>query len=1359
MSQINFRNIFVATLVGCFILSTGPTFAKNQMGDYAATPPFVSFSEKPALMLIFDNSGSMHEFAQQERIVTYNTSYHAATGYVPSNTYYGYFNSNAYYSYDTSKRYFYVSSTGNWNGNFLNWLMMKRIDVAKKVLTGGMTDTASDGSTCLVGAKPDNGTNDRGEYKVYNDTNTVTDLSGASKHMSPFSQRWVMQINTSFDTTVPDAPAVYFYGATTSREGQSTESWSKSGTTALGSSPYYMRVKPDTTPNGIVQSAGDKVRFGLTIYNSSNEGGIVKQPIGAGTTNIVSTINGVYPNTNTPLSETLYTVIRYFAQKSTYYGSGEYTISNAWDPFYFADRGKLVPCSKAFVIIITDGEPTEDLNIPNSKGDLPNDNNLRDYNGDKLDPGSYASNGSDYLDDVALYAHNNDLRTETAMPSTQNLTIYAIQAFGGGSDLLKRTAINGGYVDINGTGRPNTPAQEAAADANHKEWDFDGDGMPDNYAGAASGQELENAILNAISSILARVSSGTAASVISNTRSGEGAVYQAVFYPQFEDGNLNKVQWAGEIHALMLDSFGNMREDTNGDGVLDLVNDLIITYNVLSDGTVQVRKYQDVNGNGFLDGTEGNSPVTVTGLTGIKYLWNTSNWLNEITDADVVTQRDYTSTDKKRYIFTTVDANKDGIPDSTLPFVCASDPGTDLTDTSKFYAYLNTHTPFTSPTLMGSPWSIKSTDVLAFRKRQIKREVEYIRGKDQGQDTTVGTSTIPAFRSRKVDYTGGAGTPKTWRLGDIIYSTPTVVSNPAEDFDLLYRDGSYSTFFAKYKNRRSVIYAGANDGMLHAFNGGFYNKTNKSFVKKLTSETEFDLGAELWAYVPFNLLPHLYWLTDPNYPHVYYVDLKPRIFDARIFAGQDDGATGTHPGGWGTVMVCGMRLGGGAINADVNKNDTLDGTDPNLRSAYIVMDITNPEAPPRVLAEFSFAELGFTTSYPTVYLSSQKDASGNVTGQKWYLVLGSGPIDETDGAGSAAMTAFTSTKSAKIYMVDLAKLADVSPSTPAVSVIDSTRTVKNATFGAGADYLVSLDTKSFISDLVAVDFDLDYNADAIYFGTVQGNLTDDWGGKLRRLVFDDGKTTKVIKPDTPSTWITDSTLIDLTGVHQPITAAPALASDGTNFWVLFGTGRFFNRDDATGSRASEVESFYGIKEPTSSSIRTWGTVTAANLLNVSNATVFDTGATVTGVGSTSFSALMSAVAGKQGWYMNFLGSGERNIGQAAILGDIVTFTSYTPSSDFCTYEGNSTLYGLYYKTGTAFSSSVLGLNTANTNNEKAEVVKSISLGRGLSVTPNLNTGQGEGSKAFVQQSTGGIQNIQQNNPGITKSRFLSWEEE
>ncbi len=55
-----------------------------------------------------------------------------------------------------------------------------------------------------------------------------------------------------------------------------------------------------------------------------------------------------------------------------------------------------------------------------------------------------------------------------------------------------------------------------------------------------------------------------------------------------------------------------------------------------------------------------------------------------------------------------------------------------------------------------------------------------------------------------------------------------------------------------YSKDTNTVFAGANDGMLHAFDGS--------------------TGSELFAYVPSVLLPKLQSLADPNYSHDYFVD-------------------------------------------------------------------------------------------------------------------------------------------------------------------------------------------------------------------------------------------------------------------------------------------------------------------------------------------------------------------------------------------------------------------------------------------------------------------------------------------------------
>jgi type IV pilus assembly protein PilY1 len=124
-----------------------------------------------------------------------------------------------------------------------------------------------------------------------------------------------------------------------------------------------------------------------------------------------------------------------------------------------------------------------------------------------------------------------------------------------------------------------------------------------------------------------------------------------------------------------------------------------------------------------------------------------------------------------------------------------------------------------------------------------------------------------------------------------------------------------------------------------------------------------------------------------------------------------------------------------------------------------------------------------------------------------------------------------------------------------------------------------------------------------------------------------------------------------------------------------------------------------------------------------------------------------------GWYYNFTDARERNLGQAALFGDLLTFTTYAPSDDLCEFEGPGFLYGLYYLTGTAGPNPVFIniLSPPSTYNYKRS-----SLGPGLLSKPSIHVGNKDGSTAFVQSSDGAIFPVEELNPGKTTSGKTSW---
>lgn len=175
-------------------------------------------------------------------------------------------------------------------------------------------------------------------------------------------------------------------------------------------------------------------------------------------------------------------------------------------------------------------------------------------------------------------------------------------------------------------------------------------------------------------------------------------------------------------------------------------------------------------------------------------------------------------------------------------------------------------------------------------------------------------------------------------LGDIMNSSTVYAYQ--DDFGYggasIAVDGksSYKTYVAGKANR--VVYVGANDGMLHAFNA------------EVSSAA---MGKELFAYVPAAVYGNLSGLTDPAYVkyHKYFVDGTPTLGDAYI------------SGGWKTYLVGGLRGGGKSIYA-------LNVTNPNNLVAGNVW-------------EFTDTDLGLTFGQPQI---------GAVSNTQWAAIFGNG---------------------------------------------------------------------------------------------------------------------------------------------------------------------------------------------------------------------------------------------------------------------------------------------------------------------------------------------------------------------------------
>lgn len=962
---------------------------------------------------------------------------------------------------------------------------------------------------------------------------------------------------------------------------------------------------------------------------------------------------------------------------------------------------------------------------------------------------------------------------------------------------------------------------------------------PSNYFFARNAGELKDQlkkVFDEITSSAANNFGNATTPSSSNDVQGSGLSYQVQYFQQ-RDG----VKWTGSLQAFWSDSDGYQREGTVS-GAQSLQDDAMYittgpdtSEGALSGAMTSYRcsvKPEPAEGETSFDPSKDGNCSMVTANNPLLPAWDIGKWLNAYYDpsaaaasndakaiANLAKQRTYASStdlagNSQRYIFTYLtqlpnghDADGTVVNGTQTPFVwndaaCTADGAYNLSATSGFCGGVKDGDRYGNFGLLNE-----------LNPDMAKKLVNWVRGVEYSD-----------YRSR----TGTNGT-RTYRLGDIVDSSPAVVGVPAESYDLLYSDYSFASFRANYRDRRQMVYVGANDGMLHAFNGGFYvpghvdsdptKSTQPTIVQQLTADSNmttgnasvplgnnWQLGQEVWAYVPNNLLPHLRWLADKNYTHVFYVDGSPVVSDVQAFGATSDPTTtackaGTstvkdskgHVCGWGTVMVVPFRLGGGPIQVDtVGNGDTGDGLDhgncnmhgencdyddfQTSTSAYVLLDITDPEQPPTVLGEITTGT--YTTASPAFSVHRQKDGKLH-----YLLTIGSGPSDNGGPNGEQDKPVAAPDGKLTVWVYDLTDIVAKS----------STPVAKLAT---GPD-------DSFAGDMVAADFDLNNSAEAVYFGAVTNpadldlsKATGVFGGGLWKLDMNtapadaDGKLAPILDTSDPDTW-TIQRVID-TG--QPVTVRPTLALDSTGrAMVFFGTGRSFTTNDDSGSSAQSVQQqyIYGVAD---NSLLGWlddtckAMPSTGPLFDASSIEVTTSG-TVTGLptdvdelkDATSMDALVGVLTSidaetgcykYSGWKMKLAAGNqgvsvqqpsERIVSSQVLYNGILLTPSYIPANlaartaakqSACNpvpVPGTSNLYGMNYQTGTADRSLADSFGSSGGN-----INKKVGLGSGKASSPVLHVGNGEVRAALGISGGTKLQEI--GALGAASNGEISWRE-
>ncbi len=239
-----------------------------------------------------------------------------------------------------------------------------------------------------------------------------------------------------------------------------------------------------------------------------------------------------------------------------------------------------------------------------------------------------------------------------------------------------------------------------------------------------------------------------------------------------------------------------------------------------------------------------------------------------------------------------------------------------------------------------------------------------------------GRADNPAFR-RRLRSPGSGMALVAAKLGDIVDSAPRYVARPGAPLSDQYNPG-YRTFADGWKNRRPVIYVGANDGMMHAFDARIDHA---------------DGGSELFAYVPSPLfdgvtapaVDGLLALSNRSYVHRYFVNATPAAADVDF--ARTSGATTT--GDWHTVLVGGLGKGGRAYYA-------IDVTDPAAFSSETAVAS-------KVLWEFTHPTMGFSYGEPQIVKTRRWG---------WVALL-------TSGYNNIASNGSTGAGGGYLYVVDI----------------------------------------------------------------------------------------------------------------------------------------------------------------------------------------------------------------------------------------------------------------------------------------------------------------------------------------------------
>jgi len=577
------------------------------------------------------------------------------------------------------------------------------------------------------------------------------------------------------------------------------------------------------------------------------------------------------------------------------------------------------------------------------------------------------------------------------------------------------------------------------------------------------------------------------------------------------------------------------------------------------------------------------------------------------------------------------------------------------------------------------------------------------------------------------------------KLGDIFHSNPLIVGRPADFAFFDSNLNNYQAFLKTYRQRRRMLFAGANDGLLHAFDIGVFNR-DASVCSTLSDGSlppcyDLGTGVELFAFAPRGTMQIYKPLKDAAGPQTkkmeWTVDGAPSAADVFI-DGSHNGTPTPADRTWHTVLVGGLREG-----------SPFQGTSSvppkSSRGSYFALDITQPDE----LVDDGSGGVG-PPSGPGTFLAPRclnasgdpscgKDAAdatvrSSQPARAWpavlWEILDTGDLDvgPSPGAGYGDMGETWSKPAMGRVKVCVANCGNTSPPLP------TTEDRYVAIVGGGFDrqrlnrrgnwlYMIDVETGKTLyransscgvntgavgcvptyfgsvpSEPAAFDLNGDGYLDFLYVGDLKGqmwriDLTD-----LRRLPAAPGgrwnnQLDLVNGSGKPFLFFQAPQAVDpLTDPFFPIYFRPTAVSLGFSsggqptFGLAFGTG---DRDDIVSEKdplsLSFKQRFYYVIDDSNST-----TKTEADLLNIPSPT-----------------APAATSVPTRGWYLE-LARGERLITDSLAIKGVVFFSTFNPipagvTRDACNnlikcanQRGEARFYSVKYATGDAYAGSDRG---------------------------------------------------------------------